>query len=82
MPSISLLIERDLSFKQDKIVAASRDRNLLVEKARDRNLHIDAAALNRSGTAKIDEFHQAVIEDIEILEHPKTFVEAHPVIES
>ena len=71
MKTISLLIERKLDFTPDKIVAASRDRKLLIERAQERCLSIDAHRLDRTNNAKIDEFTQATIEEIEVLKPPE-----------
>ena len=66
--TLNVLVERKLDFTEDKIVAASEDRQALIERARERHLHIDPVKLDRSSETKIDEFTQARIEQIEVIE--------------
>ena len=74
MPTISLLIERNLTFSGDKIVAASNNRALLVTRAREEHLHIDALRLDRIGNCKINEFTQCTIEEVTVLCNEDTII--------
>lgn len=66
--TITLLIERNQTFTPDKIIAASYDRKPLILCARERNLHLDYRTLDRTNRAKIDEFNEACLEEIPVLE--------------
>ncbi len=83
MASIILLIERNLDFTPDKIIAASIDRKALIEKAQERNLSIDPRRLDERGSTKVGEFCEVSLEEIEIIERAE-IVHAHapPSVES
>jgi hypothetical protein len=63
--TISILIERTLT--NDKLVAASFHRHLLLDRCREDHLHIDPLSLDRTGKAKIDALTVATIEEVEII---------------
>jgi hypothetical protein len=63
--TITILVERKLSFA--KIIAASHDRQALLNRAEEEWLSVSRTVLDLRGQAKIDELTEAHLEEIEVL---------------
>lgn len=65
MTTITVLVERKLSFA--KIIAASRSRQALLNRAEEEWLRISRMELDVLGHAKIDDLTEADLEEVELL---------------
>lgn len=63
--TITILVERNLA--NAKIIAASHDRTALLHRAEEEWLSVSKTVLDLRGHAKIDEFTDAHLEEIEVL---------------